>query len=236
MANRGKNLLEAFKAGGASSASPAPSSPPASSASTGSGSSNVSSRAPSLASFGAGPRGSIVLRPAQLQLLLLVQVILVVVAFLVGRRSAGDAVEANERDGGAIEDVERDVARQQPVRETPPPAVVPATLDPLAAQEAALVDRANFYTVKAVEYSNTEAHQKLARATLQYLTDVHGLPACVTRAGTRLFVLIGAAPRQVDLDDLLRTVRRINGPPPASRAAEFHDAYVEKIDSVFPRK
>ena len=53
--------------------------------------------------------------------------------------------------------------------------------------------------------------------------------------GKRLFIVLGAAPRQVDLDDLLMRAKTMNGPPPRSVKAEFSDAYVDKIDKFFER-
>lgn len=234
MSNRGKHLLEAFKVGGPSSAAPpaAPTKPAA-------------PLAPSLPLRSAPGRGVIALRAAHLQLLVLVQVVMVVLAFLIGRMSAHTVAAAPEQPTA---DVEANVGSEsagaaQPSGEQAP--VPPAgNAAPNAGQESAprtvpeqaLADRKNVYTVKVVEYANTDAQLKLAFEAMRYLTDTHALPACLIRKEARLYILVGAAPAKSDLEPLLDTVRRINGPPPGSRPAEFHDAYAERIDNVFPRK
>ena len=50
-----------------------------------------------------------------------------------------------------------------------------------------------------------------------------------------MFIVIGAASKQADLDELLKSAKTMNGPPPRNREAEFSDAYVEKIDNLYER-
>jgi hypothetical protein len=183
MSPRNKSLLEAFQASGptAPGASSAPSPTPAPLAT------------PRLASSGgANPRG-VQLRASQLQILVLVQLILLVAAFWLGRASAGE-VQAS-RDG------EPDFASQgageapaEPAPQEPAPRVDP---NPRTATEQALLDPRNVYTIKVVEYANTDSNRKLAQDALRYLVDDQRLPACLAGTGTRLYILVGAAPTHV---------------------------------------
>lgn len=245
MSPRGKNLLEAFSNG---SGNPAPTPLP-----TGS-----KSGAPSLPLLGtAGARRSLTLRASQVQWLVLAQVVLIVLAFLLGRASVANVAEAAAEPSDAAPSAqqkpvgelirpaqtpEQPAARPQ-VQPAPPPVNSPAQpanaqVDntPRTAAEQALLDPRNVYTLKVADYVYNDSSLKLARDALKYLSETCALPACLTRHGSRLYLLVGAAPRQVDLDGLGRTVRELKGPPPISKPKEFHDAYVEKIDKVFQRK
>ena len=172
-----------------------------------------------------------------MQLLALVQVLVIVVAFLLGRASVS-SVEASP----ASEELQAPAAVVP--NEAPPPNAVPsaaatnAQIDTLArtASEQALLDTRNVYTIKVVEYFDSESNRRLAQATWKYLTETQRLPAVIATKGTRVFILVGAAPAQVDFDALLARVKSMSGPPPMSKAGEFYDAYLEKIDKVFPRK
>jgi len=245
MSQRNKSLLEAFKASGPtkplSSGGPANPALPSSPAIR-----------PSL--LGSGPpRGGVTLRPAQLQLVLLAQLLLLVVAFLLGRSSGRSALASNT-DGASQDAVSKaaaapvlessapGISTPRPVVEAPPVAPAPTDAQvqvdphPRNAAEQALLDKNNVYTIKLVEYANTETNRKLAQDALRYLTEQSGLPACLAGTGTRLYILVGAAPKQVDFDELLKLVKQMKGPPPMSKSGEFHDAYLEKIDKVFKRK
>ena len=215
MSNRGKHLLEAFSSG-ANPAAPPPAPTPLPQAA------RASVPSPLLAS--AGP---LRLRASQWQLLILLQVVLLVVAFLLGRRSARTA-EAAAR--GEPDTTEAPAAQRAPEPASP----APAANDPRAvanlreAAENALRDRSNVYTIKVIEYADSAANQQRAAAACAYLTNVHGLPACVTITGTtasRLHVVVGAAPDTATLEQVRDIVRSIDGPPPTSIAREFHDAY-----------
>jgi hypothetical protein len=102
--------------------------------------------------------------------------------------------------------------------------------EPGTPHERALLDPVNRYTVKLVEYRKGR-DDDAALTTLAYLLE-QGLPAVAQVQGGRLFILLGAAPTQADLDDLLETAKTISGPPPLSKPAEFADAYVVGIDRL----
>jgi hypothetical protein len=213
-----------------------------------------------LAPFGGGGpvgRGGLALGGSRLQLLVLAQVVLLVVAFLLGRASVQQA-EARESGGpdnagagagsqlspyqgaqgmASVEQgqgVPRTAAAGAPAAGGTLP--VRAEPTPVSAAEQALRDPRNIYTLKVADYVYNESSVRLAQDAARYLVESAGLPACLVQKGTRVYLLVGAAPRQVDLDDLGRTVRQLKGPPPISKPTEFHDAYVEKIDKVFQRK
>ena len=252
MSSRGKNLLEAFSSHGTSGSQPAAatSSPavPSAAPRPASGSSLSAGLAPA--------RGLVTLRRSHLQWLALAQVVLLLLAFLVGRASTKGAVEAGAGDvprnfepaqdtSAAVQPTQTPAATpsQNPTNSAGNPqsgasAPVQAQVDsqPRTAAEQALLDPRNVYTLKVVDYVYNDSSLRLARETLRYLTETHGLPACLTRNGSRLYILVGAAPRLVDLDELGRTVRQLKGLPPISRTGEFESAYVEKIDKVFQRK
>ncbi len=226
MTNRGKHLLEAFKVAGPNASPPA-------------------------ASGGGAPPGApfhrptghaaLVLNAAQLRLIGLVVLLLMVVAFLLGRVSVrGVAQAASDSNGGTSTPEVRPTEAVNPppaIAAQPPVSAPPPKVDSTArtAAEQALLDPVNIYTIKLVHYSNTDANKRLAAETARYVQQTHNLPAVVAADGSGLFILVGAAPRQVDLDDYLARIKRMNGPPPLSRPAEFHSAYVDKIDKLFRR-
>lgn len=233
MSSRGKHLLEAFKVAG-------PNVSPPTASGGGSGPSAPFARPPSA--------GALVLNGAQLRLIALVVLLLMVVSFLLGRVSVrGVAQAASESPGEAQPRVAQPHgpvngpvnAPASAAEQSPAPPTLPATkLDATArtSAEQALLDPVNIYTIKLVHYSNTEANKRLAADTARYVQQTHNLPAVVAADGSGLFILVGAAPRQVDLDDFLARVKRMSGPPPLSRQAEFHSAYVDKIDKLFRRE
>lgn len=202
--------------------------------------------APSAGPSSTGSRGGLQLGGSRLQWLVLAQIVLLVVAFLLGRASVQQA-EASESErassaGNAPAGVVANVAPPSAPQAQPAAAAgggalpVRAEPTPVSAAEQALRDPRNVYTLKVADYVYNESSVRLAQDAARYLVDTAGLPACLVQKGTRVYLLVGAAPRQVDLDDLGRTVRQLKGPPPISKPAEFHDAYVEKIDKVFQRK
>ncbi len=229
MSNQGKHLLEALsRKGGA--------------APTGVG--GVSSGS------GAGG-GGFALRPSQWQWLVLAQVVLLLCAFLVGRASVQETAASEARvDASRGPQFAPAVEPNAPAASGAPasggtPAATPnapgttlpvrAEPTPVSAEEQALRDPRNIYTLKVADYVYNESSVRLAQDAARYLKN-SGLPACLVQKGTRVYLLVGAAPKQVDLDELGRTVRVLSGPPPINRPREFHDAYVEKIDKVFQRK
>ena len=213
---------------------------------SGKGGSPSQGGAPSAGPSPQGSRGGLQLGGSRLQWLVLAQVVLLVVAFLLGRASVqqAEASEA-ERAGSSVSTptgVTAGVAptggpQAQPIAAESGGALpVRAEPTPVSAAEQALRDPRNVYTLKVADYVYNDSSVRLAQDAARYLVESAGLPACLVQKGTRVYLLVGAAPRQVDLDDLGRTVRQLKGPPPISKPGEFHDAYVEKIDKVFQRK
>lgn len=262
MASRGKHLLEAFKAAGPGiptppSAPPAPAPPSRSSANSASGgsahasparplggaSSNWSASAARPSASGSMPPGALVLNGAQIRLLALVAFLAVVVAFLLGRMSvsrpalaADPDVQENREDSTTGQASLGALPAPPPAAPAAQPNAPPVDPNPRTPAELALLDTANVYTVKLVHYSNTEVNQRLAAETARYVIGTHNMPAVVAADSTGLFILVGAAPRQVDLDDFLARCKKMPGPPPLSRPGEFHTAFIEKIDRVFKRE
>jgi hypothetical protein len=239
MSSKNRSLLEAFKATGTEASLPP----------TG-GSSSTPARRP------AGGSGGATVSGARLQMIVLAQLILLVVAFLLGRASV-DRVSAAEGAGDPDETLQAGLGSElpndgegaqglgQPSAPQPPAAndsgsgaSTAAQVDPRPQTDAerALLDPANQLTIKLVEYANTSNNLPLAQETLRYVTGVQQMPACLAGNGSRLYVLIGAASTNAGLASLLERARKMNGPPPLSKPGEFHDAYVEKIDKVFKRK
>lgn len=202
-------------------------------------------------------RGGLTLSGSHLQLLVLAQLVFTVVAFLLGRASVrpveaaagGTPNDASAGQGsplganpGASFPTPADQGQAAPdevaasARGAGGALAVRAEPTPVSAAEQALRDPRNIYTLKVADYVHNESSVRLAQDAARYLVESAGLPACLVLKGTRVYLLVGAAPRQVDLDELGRTVRQLKGPPPISKPAEFHDAYVEKIDKVFQRK
>lgn len=218
---------------------------------SGKGGSPSQGGAPSAGPSPQGSRGGLQLGGSRLQWLVLAQVVLLVVAFLLGRASVqqAEASEA-ERAGSSVSTPTGVTAGVAPtgVAPTGAPQAQPAAAasggalpvraepTPVSAAEQALRDPRNVYTLKVADYVYNDSSVRLAQDAARYLVESAGLPACLVQKGTRVYLLVGAAPRQVDLDDLGRTVRQLKGPPPISKPGEFHDAYVEKIDKVFQRK
>lgn len=224
MSQPSKHLFEAFKASAASA--PSPAARAASAAST-----------PSLFD-GAHKPHAIALQASQVKLLLAVVVLALVCAFVLGRASVA-GVGASDKTTELASETPTDATRQAAAPDfVPAAAPANANLDREARTpaETALLDARNLYTIKLLEYSPSETNKARALETLRYLTEQAGLPACITSTPKRIVVLVGAAPEQRDLDQLLRSCKTIAGPPPLSKPAEFSDAYVDKIDKLFSRK
>lgn len=222
---------------------------------SGKGGSPSQGGAPSAGAPSLGSTGALRLGGSRLQWLVLAQVVLLVVAFLLGRASVqrAEAAEGGQplpssAGRGSVDPLASggtaSSATGQANASTPTPTgasgggAVPVRSEPtpVSAAEQALRDPRNVYTLKVADYVYNESSVRLAQDAARYLVESAGLPACLVQKGTRVYLLVGAAPRQVDLDDLGRTVRQLKGPPPISKSGEFHDAYVEKIDKVFQRK
>jgi hypothetical protein len=226
--NRQKNLLEAFTA--SANAEKAASEDPAPTGSGGSPSGGPFAEPSARRERPGAPRGSLadtLLHPENRGGLLALLGVLLTLAFLGGRMSAGrgerSVVAAPEPEAAPVEPA---------AREPLAPAAAEAQT-PVSEAEKALADTRNKYTIKLVEYASGR-DEDLAWNTLNYLEGL-GLPAASLYKGKRMFIVLGAASKQADLDELLKRAKTMNGPPPRNREAEFSDAYVEKIDNLLER-
>jgi len=187
------------------------------------------------------------------QRLIVLQVVIATAAFFLGRASVS-TVDAKSSGGTGKPDQVAGVSAPKPQSETnksqtstpqkdtsakkasesakaPAPASSSQVSSaPGTAAERALLDPANLYTVKLAEYVK-DRDDKVALDTLAWLQG-QGLPAVAKFKGTRLFLVLGAAAKQKELDQLLQTAKTMTGPPPRSKAGEFHDAYVVNIESL----
>ena len=180
-------------------------------------------------------------RPTQAQRLIGLAILIALTFFFLGRASVG-RVEAGAADPGGAPPAASPVPERaaglalggaQAPPQSPPPAA-PAADARLSEVERALEDPRNKYTVKLVEYT-VGKDEHLVGNTFKYLREL-GLPAAaVKRKNGRYYILLGAGPSRAALEDLLQKARTLTGPPPYSKPNEFHDAYLESIDSVYPR-
>lgn len=174
-------------------------------------------------------------RPDALQRLIALQVVVTIAAFFLGRLSVGD-VQAGSAPA-TVSDAQQSVP-EQPARpaaqpQGKPTAAAVTSADAGTAAERALLDPDNRYTVKLAEYQKGR-DDEIAAGTLQWLIS-QGLPAAAKYQGSRLFLLVGAAPSQAELDGLRDRLKTMNGPPPLHKPAEFHDAYISSIDRLITR-
>lgn len=179
-------------------------------------------------------------RPDALQRLIALQVVITIGAFFLGRVSVGGVEAGAPAEGEAAPPTERNevVPAKAAAKPLAPPAAtgdvrVVTSADAGTAAERALLDPNNRYTVKLAEYQKGR-DDELAAATLQWLVS-QGLPAAAKYQGSRLFLLVGAAPKQSELDGLRDRLKTMNGPPPLNKPAEFHDAYISSIDRLITR-
>lgn len=179
-------------------------------------------------------------RPDALQRLIALQVVITIAAFFLGRASVGTVAAGAPREDTAGETqaalAPREASAAPAAKAPAVPAAEPAAVtsnDPGTAAERALLDPNNRYTVKLAEYRK-DRDESVALDTLRWLLS-QGLPAAARYEGTRLFLLVGAAPSQVELDGLRDRLKTMNGPPPLNKPAEFHDAYISSIDRLITR-
>ena len=191
------------------------------------------------------------MRPENFPGLIAGVVILVALSFLIGRATAGSSAEV---EAGAPQPALGEAQPGQPTAAALSATPIPlpgtntevqqrtsaegdraesAEVARITATMAQLQDRGNKYTVKLIEYRNPR-DETLATATFYYLVDL-GLPAAMVYRGKRLFIVLGAAASQVELDTLLQRAKTMDGPPPRNKQAEFHTAYLEKIDNLLER-
>lgn len=259
MAHRNKNLLEAFSASAANEKSAkdaaengAPSSVGGPFATPPKQESILTAAERELvkdASTGPPAFARTILRPENYQGLIAAIVIVAAVSFLIGRATSGGVTAAEGAEESASV-APKAVDEQPALAATPIPlpgsvglvsartseeADLAETDDALrmSAIKSELLDPANKYTITLAEYRK-DRDEHLATPTLYYLLD-EGLPAAMLYRGNRLLLVVGAAPRQVDLDDLLERAQTMPGPPPSNRKAEFSDAYLNKIDKIIDR-
>lgn len=232
MVNRQKNLLEAFTASAnaekAASEDPSvPGSPSGGPFAPGPGREDAIERSSS-------SLADTLLHPENRGGLIALLGVLITLAFLAGRMTM------DEREGTlAAAPAEPPPTGAQPARAETPRPQAPAAVEsepdqPITPAEKALADTRNRYTIKLIEYADRKRDEDLAWNLLNYLED-QGYAAASLFKGERLFVVVGAAPNQVDLDGDLDRLRAMTGPPPLNRKGEFSTAYVEKIDNLYTR-
>jgi hypothetical protein len=173
--------------------------------------------------------------------LIVLQVVIATAAFFLGRASVSTVDAKSGADAGKQSQVagvnapQSEPEKKKSTESAKAPASASSTgaqvsVAPGTAAERALLDPANLYTVKVAEYVKGR-DDEVALATLAWL-EGQGLPAVAKFKGTRLFLVLGAAAKQKELDQLLQTAKTMNGPPPRNKAGEFHDAYVVNIESL----
>ena len=233
-----KNLLEAFQASAAASKARAQESAskdvPRAAGPFAKQSPAAPVEEPELLAHEAAPRPRLQIDGAHR--LIVLQIVIATAAFFLGRASVAtvdastDGPREPETSASASERPAESskAAAKAPVASPASSSQVSAT--PGTPAERALLDPANKYTVKLVEYEKG-TDDAVALATLQWL-ESKGLPAVAKFKGARLFLLLGAAPSQKDLDELRDTAKAMAGPPPRNKPNEFHDAYVVNIDSL----
>lgn len=227
-----KNLLEAFQASAAAEKAKVQTPAEATGAKAGGPFAPQPASAPPPPVVRGAPKPESPLRrPDALQRLIALQVVVTIAAFFLGRISVGDVA------AGAPSVPLAEPARPAARPEAPPPASNAAaavtSADAGNAAERALLDPNNRYTVKVAEYEKGR-DDEIAAGTLQYLIS-QGLPAVAKFQGSRLFLLVGAAPKQAELDGLRDRLKTMNGPPPVHKPAEFHDAYISSIERLITR-
>lgn len=233
MVNRQKNLLEAFTASAnaekAASEDPSvPGSPSGGPFAPGPGREDAIERSSS-------SLADTLLHPENRGGLIALVGVLITLAFLAGRMTMEQRQAAH-----AAAPEEPSTAGAPPARtETPRPQAAPAAAEaepdqPITPAEKALADTRNRYTIKLIDYADRDRDQDLAWSLMNYLED-QGYESAAIYQGKRLFVVVGAAPNQVDLDEDLDALRALPGPPPLNRKGEFSTAYVEKIDNLYAR-
>jgi hypothetical protein len=233
--NRQKNLLEAFTASAnaekAASEDPSvPGSPSGGPFAPGPGREDAIERSSS-------SLADTLLHPENRGGLIALMGVLITLAFLAGRMTIDEHDETLAAAPAEPAPTGARPARTETPR-TPAPAAAAAVESepdqPITPAEKALADTRNRYTIKLIEYADKKRDEDLAWNLLNYLED-KGYAAASLFKGNRLFVVVGAAPNQVDLDGDLDRLRALAGPPPMNREGEFSTAYVEKIENLYTR-
>lgn len=157
-------------------------------------------------------------------------------AFLIGRFSGGEE--------GA--DPAAEVASGPGRIERGPGAAPPAGADLAeknraaammgSADDKAFMDPSNEYTICLIQYDSSPANLERAHATAEHLRRKEGLPIVgPISMGNVLVLAAGHTPKVADLDNLLKHVKTLAGPPPQEQTRPFATAYVVNIDDVVKR-
>lgn len=227
MAKRSENMLEAFKASTAPVEEPPGKPAEPSRGAGGPFAPPPAPRAPRPPRSQRQPEGlALPANPAGIAMMVGL-VLLLAMAFLLGRLSA-PSVQAS---APVAEDEGFRFPALPEGRETARGASSPeTTLEVSEGQteaDRAFLDPANKFSIRVLEYRRTERDEVLAFAAYDHLR-AKGFPVVWPRhKGNSLFVFVGAAPRQSDLDGLLRELWKTPGP--GRDAKPFDDAFVVNI-------
>ncbi len=171
------------------------------------------------------------LGPAKLAI---IQVLLLLAAFLLGRASR--PIHAQEPAPGGAEaaasPLSAGAAGTSGARAEPRPAPGAAAAAERPDPDAALKDPRNRFTIMVVTYADTADQRDMARATHAHLRR-SGFPVFrpYLRNG-KVLLLVGAAPRKDDLNELRNRLRDLASP---RGRREFQDAYVVAIEEYVQR-
>jgi hypothetical protein len=249
-----KNLLEAFKHSNPPPPTPATPTPkPVERAAPSStptpvvvASATPAPAAPARQAAPANPGSSLPRRPnlprfaSPIALIVAAQVVLLAVAFFIGRWSKGsfgDGVEAKGAGDRASLESALGSGAESPGLASDASASDSAGLlarpQKMSAADSALLDSRNRYTVKAIQYDANERNLALAKEVCAHFAR-RSLPVCTPyQRGGSLSILVGAAPNTADLEELQRAVKSIDSPNGAK--GDFASAYIAPIDSVVQR-
>ncbi len=225
MSQRSKNLLEAFNQSKAPEKSAEPVAPPRGSAPKVGGpfADSAPMARPKEQPLLHGARSDSSRSPRERLRVVVLCTGIALIFFFVGRASA-PSVGAAEKPPAPAPGAPAEMTQT-------PPAAKPINL---VGNDTALVDLANQSTILACSYKFSAENKTLAMASRARLIE-QGLPASVYENQTKkqIFILVGAAPRQSDLDGLLVRVKSAT----SDRAKqEFKGAYAVPIDNYVVRK
>lgn len=171
------------------------------------------------------------------QVALVVLVVAVGAAYWLGRQSnvsASGATKTAASGGGALVGVNGNAPA--PASPAGTAAVNRQTAELKTAEDQALMNRANEYTIRLIQYSNDEAGLKKANALYDHLRRKDLVPVVSPIVQGKIIVLVaGAAPKIKDLDALISYVRGLKGPNPKDGVLPFQDAFVVNIDDLVAR-
>ncbi|MFN0245155.1 MAG: hypothetical protein ACKVWV_19905 [Planctomycetota bacterium] len=190
---------------------------------------------------GSGSRAALAraLGPRAIQIGLLALVGAIGAAYWLGRRSnvsASDPAAASATLGsGALVGING--TAPAPASEAGTAALNRQTAELKTAEDQALMDPSNDYTIRLIQYSNDERGLKQAHALYDHLRRKDLVPVVSPIVQGKIIVLVaGAAPRIKDLDALISYVRGLKGPNPKDGVLPFQDAFVVNIDDLVARE